>query len=484
MKMTINNFAGGIAQNLSDNISSFSRCKECANVDFSSGAIEARCGFWAKIGGKEAVEGLFDNLPIADSGLCGGRVILYKKVNYESGKHENKLLIEDLGHNIYYLDLPIDEGSKFIPLGVKFNDRVEAVVYNLNGEDTLIMVSPKDNMVVWDGVNPPETIVDAPQIISMAIHYERLFAVSATDPYALYFSDDLDPTNWSISVSDAGFIKMQDERGKLKKVISFNDYLYVFRERGISRVYANTVMQTSFYVNHLFTAGGTIYDKTITLCGNKVFFAASSGFYSFDGSSCTKRLENLFPIISDFSDAEAVYHNGKYYLLCSVDLNKIKKFYPDATMDEQDCNNAIIEINTEDYSCVIYTGLGAVSVCEVDDGESLSLLVLNKDANMPFFELIENKKDMEGKETFGFYITGLVKLNNSKDLTLIRKVSASVLGSATVLFYNESGELSEEIVLSSEVPSSSTCFSGEKVGIIILLNKSADRLESLSIDYT
>ena len=65
---------------------------------------------------------------------------------------------------------------------------------------------------------------------SMDIHYERLFVTTTNEKSKVLFSDDLDPTLWSIDLSEAGFIEMVDERGALNRVISFNDYLYIFRD--------------------------------------------------------------------------------------------------------------------------------------------------------------------------------------------------------------------------------------------------------------
>lgn len=68
----------------------------------------------------------------------------------------------------------------------------------------------------------------------MTMHYERLFATTSTDKYTLYFSDDLDPTNWNENITEGGFIQMLDERGELLKVISFWDTFTFSRTRNKS----------------------------------------------------------------------------------------------------------------------------------------------------------------------------------------------------------------------------------------------------------
>ena len=111
----------------------------------------------------------------------------------------------------------------------------------------------------------------------MCVHGERLFLTDSSNHNSLWFSDDFDPTNWNVSLSEAGFIDMIGEKGRLLKVISFGGYIYVFRSYGITRVtaYGN---QKSFSVADLFVSSGKIRGESITVCGDCVLFFASDGY--------------------------------------------------------------------------------------------------------------------------------------------------------------------------------------------------------------
>jgi hypothetical protein len=191
----------------------------------------------------------------------------------------------------------------------------------------------------------------------MTVHYERLFATSTGESNQIWFSKELDPINWDINLESAGFIEMNDERGALLKVMSFLDYVYVFREFGITRISAYAD-QTQFFVSHLFTSSGRICPDTVTLCGDHVIFLTSSGLYAFDGLQTYKILEQIFDGIKDIDNARSVYYNGKYYLACNYDFSDGQKIHCENT--DYVCN-AVIEYDTIRKTYIIYRGIDIAS---------------------------------------------------------------------------------------------------------------------------
>lgn len=209
---------------------------------------------------------------------------------------------------IYY-----NYGDEWVLLeGIAFTSAPSAVVYRLYGDDCVLMTSATDGMYVWDGVNAPRKIEDSPLITSMAMHYERMFATTAGEMNTVYFSDDLDPTNWDVNdLSEGGFIQMMDERGKMLKVVDFLNYVYVFREFGISRITAYAA-QSEFSAINLYVAGGRIYGGSVCPCGDVIMFLGSDGLHLFDGYSVSARLKSVK--FKPSFDACSVYADGKYYL--------------------------------------------------------------------------------------------------------------------------------------------------------------------------
>ena len=453
MQVVLNNFSGGIDRNLSGRLADLKKAQMSYNFNFSGGALKHDVGFEALFGGKIATCDGLDSLIIGDDGAYNGCIFLYQRYDFEREKQDDKLVIFDKNFDGYYINLFASE-PKLLPLNISFSAKPTAENYRLSGKDVLIMASSENNMVVWDGENPPEVIVDAPRISSMDIHYERLFATSAKSEYTLNFSDDLDPTNWSESLNDAGFIDFVDERGKLKKVLSFNDYLYGFRERGISRVYASSVDQTGFYVNHLFTAGGRIIPSTISLCGDKIIFMATDGMYVFDGSSAYRKLPSVFPLIDLSVSPVATFNNGKYYLACHVDFCENKSA-------KKGVCNALLEVDAETFEYKLIKGRNILDILSLSIGgeEKLVLLTSNGESHL---EVLSSAGDFSP----ALYKTGLTPLVSSRERKVLRGVAVVGEKENMVTLFNEKGERLS-VLFSDGSGSESVCFSFKKLGVEI-----------------
>ena len=106
---------------------------------------------------------------------------------------------------------------------------------------------------------------------------------------------------------------MSGFRGEALKVMSFADYLLVFRSYGITRISAYGD-QTQFAVSDLFVSSGKILRDSVTYCGDRILFMASDGFYSFNGVSATKSLGGLDDVVDyDYQSVKGEYFNGKAY---------------------------------------------------------------------------------------------------------------------------------------------------------------------------
>lgn len=359
MKLTLSDFKDGISTKFDSTNSSFSQAFDIKNFSFEKGPLMKGVGFDDFFNNLNQIENLSllkqDIKTIGD--LCA--VFHFYKYNNESNKREDKLIIIDAELKVYSVDLYDNNPVLNYLRDIKFTSKPEAIRYRLNGEDVIILTSPTDNMVVWNGVNNPYQVIDAPKISSMAIHYERLFATVDGEKNAVWFSDDLDPTNWSLNLEDAGFIELIDERGALIKVVSFLDYIYIFREFGISRLSAFGD-QSNFSIANLYVSSGKIYDKSVCVCGDKILFLANDGLYRFDGVDTTKILTNISSNISFINEQEvnACYHNGYYYLACKYRFNN---------NDSKEVSEALLKIDVNTMKVVnISYGVDIKHLCVVN----------------------------------------------------------------------------------------------------------------------
>lgn len=474
MKVKINDFSGGLRLDLDDNLLNLNQARILQNFSVGDGALSSVDDF----GEFETSD--FSASEIKDvlngKNLAGGRLFHFKKFDFTTNKRADKIILFDESYTGYYFGL--DNGKVvLVPLGVQFSSAPIAINYRLKDEDVIILVSRTDSMVVWDGVNPVEIVLDAPKIESMDLHYERLFAVTGgSDGTELKFSDDLDPTNWSESLADAGYISMADNRGKLLKVLSFNDYLYVFREQGITRLYANTALTSSFYVNHLYVSGGRILGETVALVGGSVMFLATDGFYLFDGSDVKKCLNNLFPGVLISGKECATYFNGCYYLACNFDFgDKVKS----------DGNNAIIKVRMSDMSVEVLR-CGKVEWLEVMHLEEETMLaILNSDPSFPSVLMIK-EGEVENPVTLNcVYRTGLNDFGSSDTRKVVRKIVCRMKNTpenvVKLSLFNEQGD-SLSLDINKKEFEETLLFSGLAIGYMIEASSPDVKILSISFD--
>jgi len=293
-RLRINNFFGGMNYAKDEGVLQQSVASENYNFDFYSGALTDGYG-----------------VVHAQNSIAGVKNIWCFRKNDE----EILMAQETSGQIRYFRD-----GDWNILQGIKLIGNVRGINYRLLDEDVILICSDNENMVVWNGINSAYIVPSSPKIASLALHFERLFAAD-TDGETVRFSQDLDPTNWTSSLNEGGYIKLTDDRGRIGKLVSFLNHIYIFRERGISRLTAFSD-QRDFSVSNLFVSTGKIYADTVALIGDRVIFLASDGLYSFDGFSARRILTNLDGLIAADENAAAFGAGGRYYLSCRLNGNR------------------------------------------------------------------------------------------------------------------------------------------------------------------
>lgn len=322
-----------------ESVVDFSCATRCYNFDFSSGALKDGYGI-----GNHAF--------VPREAL---RYWVYRFTNANGERLEQYIYQQPSGHLRYYD--PTQDRIKYV--ATVAYEPIEALSYRLNSADVLLVSCKGRGLMVWDGLRFVEH--KSPAITSMALHYERLFVTSADQPTKIFFSDDLDPTNWNTDGDAGGFIELLDERGDLNKVVSFGNYLYIFRDHGISRVTAYGD-QSEFAVTGLFVTAGRIYPSSICKCGACIMFLASDGLYVFDGYDCTRRLVNLDGLIVPDDNCSAAFFGGKYYLACRMEFGDERKV--GCETDDYTVNALLVyDVTTGEYSVSRGLNITALSAC-------------------------------------------------------------------------------------------------------------------------
>lgn len=371
-KLNFTNFSSSMNTQQDDALLPFKSAKLSYNFNVKKGSLKNGNGFKAFT--LPSMTENEDRTIIPPSGVVK-KIWLYKHYDESLGFYDNQILIYMDGGDIYFCPIVSDS-----PLCAKIMNTVfssgtpNALNYRLNSEDAMIFTSETDGMWVYVVNNEVEAISDAPFIKSMCLHYERLFAVVGGERNRLAFSANLDPTDWDAELSAGGFIDMQDERGGLSSVISYNDYVYVFRDYGVARVSAYGD-QSDFSVTQLFKSSVKLYGDTVTVCGNKIMLLAKDGIHAFDGYS-TKKLDlgidELFSGV-DNDNAVGAYHNNKYYLACRLNFNDGRDVGCEASEGGY-INNALIEYDLLTGEISITRGVDICSLLALDDENICKLI--------------------------------------------------------------------------------------------------------------
>lgn len=325
----INAFSGGVNYRSDESVGSAARAKECYNFDFSDGTLKAGYGLETK--------SLF-SVPVRSAWE-------FSRYDHDQGAKVTSILFVSASGELYERT---SAGVVTRKGTMVFTSPVQFIGYRLYGEDVAIITSEKDGMFVYSGSGEPYAVTNAPAITSMTIHAERLFVTVGGEKNAVWFSDDLDPTNWDASLTGAGFIEMQDERGDINRVVGFLGYVYAFRERGISRISAYGA-QSDFSVGNLYVSGGRIFLDTVTACGDVVLFLGEEGLCGFDGVSTTRLLTSLDGLLGG-EKAVGAYKSGKYYLAFSYG-------------GESDENDSLLVFDPTDGSYSISKGFSLSGFC-------------------------------------------------------------------------------------------------------------------------
>ena len=346
LRVKLSDFSKGINTKISENILPLNYAVNSFNFSYNSGALKEGLGL-------KELEIPVNNYTKTMITPTGVNQILnfwhYRRYDKLNNDFSPLMMIYCDDGKLYCGRLDTDDDI-FRDTGLSFDTEPVGLNYRLNGVDSFLCCVPNGIGVYSNSVCKIYTD-NVPSITSAALHAGRLFATTGGDQSQLWFSDDLDPTNWDVNAFDGGYIELTDERGTLKKVIESNNYLYVIREYGISRV-SGWGLQSDFSVKNLYLTTGKLYYDSAVLCGKIIIMLCRDGIYYFDGSDMTKLQLGLDKYFENVDNEYAVgaFLDGKYYLACRLNYNDNRivgcenTAFKNNTLIEYDLNTAEINI--------------------------------------------------------------------------------------------------------------------------------------------
>lgn len=352
LKLQISDFSKGINTKVTQNLLPLNYATNSYNYNFN------KCSLSTGLGLKEL------EVPYSDTGTKSFVPAegVNKVIRFWQYTRYDKLLDRYIpcvmlycdDKNIYFVRLETSVNT-FQGIGVTFDDVPNGLNYRIDEGDCFFAFG-KNKIMVYTGTSVPDIFTEnVPSITSVALHAGRLFATADGDQNVLWFSDDLNPTNWNISQFEGGYIELTGERGVCKKVLESNNYLNVIREFGISKI-SGWGLQDDFLVKNMYLTTGKLYHETAMLCGGIVIMLCTDGLYYFDGTAMNKLtfgIEEMFEGV-DNSNAVAAFLDGKYYLACRLN-------YDDGAVvgceSQNYKNNTLIELDLANWEINLARGV-------------------------------------------------------------------------------------------------------------------------------
>jgi len=352
------------------------------NFDFSDGSLKDGIGFHSlRFRCYEDDRDYFKELePLPDSLFIKG-CWLFKAWGNDINVYRSFFVVYSSSGEIFYNRLH-NASTEFVKVpGLNFSTCPIAVSCRIDDEDTLIFISENEGMYSWKFPEIVKKITSAPNLSSVCVHDNRLYATTYGEKRSILYSDSLNPIDFAIENDNAGVINLIDEFGKCNKVISFKGYLYVFRDFNITKI-TNYLSRDSFSVSQIFVGNSKIYDKTVCVCGDNIYYLASDGIYKFDGSSSkfvSLKLSKLFKGI-DNTYAVAEFCDGYYYLSCKLNFNDGE--IVDGESSSGYCyNNALLKINVLTGEFSLLRGRDVIGIYSINDVFRSEVCALVRHAN-------------------------------------------------------------------------------------------------------
>ena len=342
---------------------------------------------------------------------------------FHEDKHKDYVVFCNSQNKIFYYEMGANNPQFICLNNVFFTSTPKFDFFIKDNQNIMIFSSETDNMWVWDGINEPYQVLDAPKVTSMAVGLDRLFVVCHAKPYSVLFSDDLDPSNWSITAGEAGELIFSDNLGKVLMVFALDNYIYVMRENGIVKIYGYNKTENAFNVSRVYCSTGRIYKNSVAIAGDKIIFMCSDGIYSFDGLSVKKIYNNLNGLVFNGDKACAQCVDNIYFLCANM-------------YENLNYSNALICIDLEQKGITninygyIFQNICLLTVKNINEVVVLTQDLLSKNANTPAYICKNRYKNTNNVDYL--YFTHALNLQPQSSKKVLSKLTFLCKSDATI----------------------------------------------------
>ncbi len=209
-----------------------------------------------------------------------------KEGDYES--YAEGLLGVDTANQVFLYN---PKTHSWVDMGIKCSfPRVHAFVDGERVITTLLCGST--GIYICDITALTLTRVNEEIVRSSCICQNRLFYQNGV--YTLAYSAPVQ-LSFAESIDEGGMLTLPSNSGRIMDIVSAGSYVYVFTERGVSRLYVSGTAR-DFVLQELGYDGGEIFLGSVSACatdGEKLLFLATDGLYCIDGERVKRVCSSL-----------------------------------------------------------------------------------------------------------------------------------------------------------------------------------------------
>ncbi len=286
-------------------------------------------------------------------------VTYFKQFFPRSGNTQHRILIYGDDKKEYINQLFCEDNALYWLYSLEFNSAPITLAFKKDDSDAIIL-SSKDQMKIWKTGYSPYTVENAPIITSMCMNEGVLFCTIQEPAFKIWYATDLDPENIGNITANSGYISLEDDLGYARKIVSFNQDVYVFRDYGISKI---KYVKNNISVSQVYLSNTKIFTDTVSVCGNTIMFMCVEGIFQFNGVKVTRSGIDIAEMLSIRNDnACAASLGNKYYLALRLNFGDQNQIMCETG---EYVNNVIIVVDLTDYSYQIIRGVDVGSLLPV-----------------------------------------------------------------------------------------------------------------------
>lgn len=282
-------------------------CRYGYNIAFKNGTLVSGIGI-----NEAKIEGI--NVPASpEEGAYITNCWIYTKPG-PNNQSDYRLMVALSSGRLY--QKPLYGEGELTFTGAYWGGKCVCMNYKMRGVDVFLVFLETGGMYIYDG-EIAEYVIDAPWLNSACLHYGKIYATQYMRNRVVFGSPEFNIDFDFSPDNGGGYIEFSGEGGTVRKVISFNDHLFIFRDKAIHRLTAYTDF-TEFRLIDVYCSNCRIFPDTITICGNRIIFLAEDGLYTFDGYTARKIYSQVTELIENKSFAAACWYGHKYYLAAKL----------------------------------------------------------------------------------------------------------------------------------------------------------------------